>query len=107
MTLFSPRILKWGSVPPITNSQCSKSFMDLQKNYGNESITESMTCSATIDGRSPCHGDSGGPFVCQSGTKAVITGIVSWGNDECSGVPAVYTRVTKFLSWIESNMVCI
>ena len=57
-------------------------------------------------GKSPCFGDSGGPLVCANGkNRAVITGIVSYGL-ECGREisPAVYTRVTHYLSWIQKNM---
>ena len=49
-------------------------------------------------------GDSGGPMVCLSDGVYKIQGITSWG-DQCAAPrkPGVYTRVTQFLSWIESH----
>ena len=58
-------------------------------------------------GKSPCFGDSGGPLVCgDDKNRAVLTGIVSHGLKDCGSeaLPAVYTRVTHYLSWIQKNM---
>jgi trypsin len=51
-------------------------------------------------------GDSGGPLVHVSGGQAIVVGVVSFGNG-CADpyVPGVYARVTKFLGWIQANMV--
>ncbi|KAJ8777967.1 hypothetical protein J1605_014072 [Eschrichtius robustus] len=44
-------------------------------------------------GASSCQGDSGGPLVCQKGDTWVLTGIVSWGTNNCNvRAPATYTR---------------
>lgn len=46
-------------------------------------------------------GDSGGPLVCQKGNTWVLIGIVSWGTSNCNvRAPAMYTRVSKFSTWI-------
>uniref|UniRef100_A0A8C9M4D2 Peptidase S1 domain-containing protein n=1 Tax=Panthera tigris altaica TaxID=74533 RepID=A0A8C9M4D2_PANTA len=46
-------------------------------------------------------GDSGGPLVCQKDGAWTLVGIVSWGSDWCNPFsPGVYTRVTKFISWV-------
>lgn len=46
-------------------------------------------------------GDSGGPLVCQKGNVWVLIGIVSWGTSNCNvRAPAMYTRVSKFSTWI-------
>ncbi|XP_061450632.1 chymotrypsin-like protease CTRL-1 [Rhineura floridana] len=81
------------ALPLVTVSQC-------QQYWGN-SITTSMICAGAA-GASSCQGDSGGPLVCQKGSAWTLIGIVSWGTTNCNvQAPAVYTRVSKFHSWIE------
>lgn len=46
--------------------------------------------------------DSGGPLVGPTGT---LVGLVSYGTKVCAiGFPDVYTRVSFFYSWINTNM---
>ena len=49
-------------------------------------------------------GDSGGPLLLQRDNTWTQIGIVSFGN-KCAepGFPGVYTRLTYFLDWINSN----
>jgi hypothetical protein len=51
----------------------------------------------------PCTGDSGGPLVgFNSKRKPFVVGVVSYGAADClAGVPAVYTRVSPYRSWIK------
>lgn len=51
-----------------------------------------------------CHGDSGGPYVCQESNKRwVLQGVVSWGSPQCSALKryTVFARVAKFRKWID------
>uniref|UniRef100_H0XW95 Chymotrypsin like n=1 Tax=Otolemur garnettii TaxID=30611 RepID=H0XW95_OTOGA len=85
----------------------------------NEVLTAGLTCVTTGWGRlsgvgnvtparlqggsgaSSCQGDSGGPLVCQKGNTWVLIGVVSWGTSDCNvRAPAMYTRVSKFSTWI-------
>merc|ERR1712156_1077435 len=74
--------------------------------YGG-SITDAMICAGYpgVGGKDACQGDSGGPFVCNDNGKAIIAGVVSWGNG-CAlpNFPGVYARTTHVLDWIKSNM---
>ena len=67
-------------------------------------ITPQMIC-AGVKGTnlSGCHGDSGGPYVCQaSNGKWFLQGAVSWGSPRCSAAEryTVFARVAKFRNWI-------
>ena len=54
-----------------------------------------------------CQGDTGGPLMCQKNTTSpfVLQGITSFG-DSCANpdVPGVYTRVSKYVSWIDNQI---
>ena len=96
----TPETLKYVRVPAITNAACNN-------DYGG-SITDSMICAGYpgVGGKDACQGDSGGPFVCNDGGKAVIAGVVSWGNGcALADYPGVYARTTYFLDWIKAQMV--
>ena len=52
-------------------------------------------------------GDSGGPLVCKEDGHWVLHGLTSWGEGTGCGEPynpGVYTRVSKFVDWIEETM---
>ena len=53
-------------------------------------------------------GDSGGPFVCQTGSNGrwKLHGAVSWGSGTCSARSSftVFARVAQFRSWIDSTI---
>merc|ERR1719273_2797508 len=86
-------------VPAITNAACNSA-------YGG-SITDSMICAGYpgVGEKDACQGDSGGPFVCNDGGKAVVAGVVSWGNGcALADYPGVYARTTYVLDWIKSQM---
>lgn len=50
-------------------------------------------------------GDSGGPLMLKKDGRWIQIGIVSFGN-KCGepGYPGVYTRVTRYLDWINDNI---
>ena len=92
--------LQYVRVPAITNIACNAAYGGF--------ITDSMLCAGypNVGGKDACQGDSGGPYVCNDNGKAVIAGVVSWGNGcALADFPGVYARVTMVLSWIQSNMV--
>ena len=57
----------------------------------------------TDSGKDSCQGDSGGPLICQSGGKAVLYGVTSWGSG--CGVEngaGIYGNVFQVKEWIVS-----
>ncbi|KAG8201099.1 hypothetical protein JTE90_028769 [Oedothorax gibbosus] len=68
-------------------------------------ITQANLCAGDGD-KDACRGDSGGPLMLASSDgRFYLIGIVSFGK-KCAepGIPGVYTRVTNFIDWIESNV---
>nr|XP_012225381.1 PREDICTED: chymotrypsin-1-like [Linepithema humile] len=63
-------------------------------------VIDSNICTLTKAGQGACHGDSGGPLV----SNQTQIGIVSWGRPCAVGYPDVYTRVTSFVPWINTNL---
>lgn len=85
-------------VPVRSNAECKQA-------YGAGAITDRMICAGFDAGqRDSCQGDSGGAMMVQATSQApwLQAGVVSWG-EGCAqpGKFGVYTRVSKFLNWIE------
>lgn len=74
--------------------------------YPASSITNNMICAGFVEGGvDACAGDSGGPLVVRDRIGGYrLVGITSWG-DGCAkpNFPGVYTRVSKFVSWVEDK----
>ena len=76
-------------------------------NYYGIIFDAGMTCSYSA-GKDSCQGDSGGPLILGGSSSAatdIQVGIVSFG-DGCAkiGVPGVYTRVSYYAPWIQSQI---
>ncbi|KAK6487410.1 neurotrypsin-like isoform X1 [Huso huso] len=95
------RTLLQGWVPVLPGRVC-------RSRYGSR-FSPRMLCAGSLSHSKrvdSCQGDSGGPLVCPGvGGRWVLTGITSWGHG-CGrpDSPGVYTRVDKFLRWIEDGM---
>lgn len=86
-----PAILQQGTMTVQTNAACTNEWGSVI-NAGHICVT-----SPTI---SSCNGDSGGPLVC----SGVLAGATSWGNNDCNpNQPSIYSRISYFRSWIDSN----
>ncbi|KAL2077974.1 hypothetical protein ACEWY4_025659 [Coilia grayii] len=94
-----PQVLQEVEVPVVGNRQCSCL-------NGIGRVTESMICAGLLTGgKDSCQGDSGGPMMSKQEKKWVQSGIVSWGFG-CARpeLPGVYSRVSRFQSWISSEI---
>ncbi|XP_038565966.1 trypsin-like isoform X2 [Micropterus salmoides] len=95
-----PERLQEVSLRFVSNSDCNVT-------YGGK-ITNNMICAGvTQGGKGICYGDSGGPLVTKNGSVWVQAGVVSFGSDQgCAlpNVPGVYTRVSQYQSWINSQI---
>ncbi|CAH0551214.1 unnamed protein product [Brassicogethes aeneus] len=99
----STKLLKV-SLPVLPNSVC-------QRIYGRFApITAEQICAGGLKGKDSCGGDSGGPMKqienFDGESRFVQYGIVSYGPRDCGteGQPAIYTRVSSYVSWILDNL---
>ncbi|XP_074837454.1 kallikrein-14-like [Carettochelys insculpta] len=93
--LSFPALLQCANLQIIPESECQRSYPGL--------ITDNMLCAGVTEGNiDSCQGDSGGPLVC----GRTLQGIVSWGLEECAQPkkPGVYTKLSKFLDWIQGTI---
>ncbi|KAM6222327.1 kallikrein-11-like [Rhynchocyon petersi] len=93
--LHLPHTLRCANITIIDHKECEDAYP------GN--ITDTMVCaSVREEGKDSCQGDSGGPLVCNGS----LQGIISWGQDPCAVTkkPGVYTKVCKYVDWIQKTM---
>ncbi|XP_009669502.1 urokinase-type plasminogen activator [Struthio camelus] len=96
---YAQRLMS-ANVNLISQTKCTHEY------YDNIRVTDNMVCAGDSTWKTDaCKGDSGGPMVCEHNGRMTLYGIVSWG-DGCAkkNKPGVYTRVTQYLSWIDSIM---
>ncbi len=112
---FEPTIIGWGStgtnlptvsalrqttVPLVDTRTCNTAYDAVQR----ITIGNTQAC-AGLGEKDTCSGDSGGPMMSSEigGVWSVI-GITSFGV-KCADdrFPGVYTRVDKYLNWIDQN----
>lgn len=67
-------------------------------------IEDSQFCATSDKGIDVCRGDSGGPLFYKQNDIFYLQAITSFGTSCGESFPAIYTRVTKFLDWIEDEM---
>jgi len=88
-------VLREAEITLITSEECKKARPE---------VDDSEVCAGHI-GVSTCRGDSGGPLQCPLANGVwVLEGITSYGRVDCgSTVPSVFTKVEKFLDWINKT----
>ncbi|KAG7204081.1 hypothetical protein KM043_001932 [Ampulex compressa] len=97
-------ILQTLKVPIVATEQCAKAF----KSYTD--VGERQLCVGGVVGEDSCGGDSGGPLMkveCPDDSwRYYFIGVVSFGTKHCgeSATPAVYSKVSSYISWILDNM---
>lgn len=87
-----------------SSSRCTNVDAGSTKNF------DSQICAGDLTGnKDTCQGDSGGPLyitdTVAANTKVVAAGITSYGvGCANAGLPAIYTRVSYYLDWIQAKM---
>ncbi|WP_262415452.1 S1 family peptidase [Vibrio sp. SCSIO 43132] len=86
-------VLKATNLNIISNSECSQRIAQPGRSVPKDNICGYKART------SACYGDSGGPFVKQSGGDYYLIGAVSWGKPGCVAATA-FADVTQFVPWI-------
>ncbi|MEQ2166029.1 hypothetical protein GOODEAATRI_023335 [Goodea atripinnis] len=98
-------LLQYVKLPVVPLDECRASYTLRSVSYN---ITDNMFCAGFFQGgRDTCLGDSGGAFVMEVKRRWAVFGLVSWGGPEDCGsqrVYGVYTRVDKYVNWIQSHV---
>lgn len=104
-----------GELANIPMSNLEEAFVYLSSGMG-DALTGNMICAGTESGeRDSCQGDSGGPLMIkQADGSWQQVGIVSWGAQPLTSAVvspcgnkqlyAVYTRLSKYIDWINRTM---
>ncbi|XP_069044035.1 uncharacterized protein [Lepisosteus oculatus] len=104
VSLSGNQTLQEVQVPIIGNRQCGCLTNEDANNP--ITITENMICAGELDGgKDTCWGDTGGPLICQQDSSWVQAGVVS-SRQGCarSSLPDVYTRVSQYKDWINTQV---
>ncbi|MEQ3723879.1 serine protease [Alcanivorax sp.] len=92
--------LREASVDYVSSGYCASQWSNLS---GNQICAGEMNPQGVA--QDSCRGDSGGPLVYGEPGQQWLVGITSYGHEQCAtaGVPAVYTRVDRYLTWLEQT----
>lgn len=68
------------------------------------SITDDHVCATGLNFKSICTGDGGSPLVIRDEQGPFQIGFASfiYKNDCMAEIPSIFTRITRFLDWIEN-----
>ncbi|KAM9342497.1 chymotrypsin-C-like [Pholidichthys leucotaenia] len=95
-------ILQQALQPVVDHETCSR------YDWWGPQVKETMVCAGGDRVMSACNGDSGGPLNCQNAAGVwEVHGVVSFGSGlSCNMAkkPTVFTRVTSYMDWINTNM---
>ena len=99
--------LQYTRIPTKGHEECQKLYLR-QAPEDEVDITSDMVCGGS-EYTDACRGDSGGPLMYKTdwtGNRFQVWGLVSFGPSGCANknLPGVYTRVDKYLNWIERNI---
>ncbi|XP_070502642.1 serine protease easter-like [Chironomus tepperi] len=93
------------NVDGVSNADCNRVYNNEQRQ-----IIDTQVCAGGKKGQDSCRGDSGGPLMRQNerGNPPYwyLAGLVSYGPSPCGleNWPGVYTRVGKYIEWIEDTI---
>uniref|UniRef100_T1J0D6 limulus clotting factor C n=1 Tax=Strigamia maritima TaxID=126957 RepID=T1J0D6_STRMM len=97
------------NLPVVPNPQCNDTLLSIRgtrRRYP-RGITDTIICAGSDTPKDACEGDSGGPmFIPDRLTQHwLLIGVVSTGF-QCAvpGIPAIYTRITSYIDWINQNL---
>ena len=100
-------VLRYAMIRFIRNrTRCAVQYAGLSNRIN---ITDKMICAGGINAGS-CKGDGGGPLTCfkwhptKRPDEVYLCGIVSFGVGCKSGVPGIYTDVSKYYEWIQEHI---
>ena len=109
-------VLGWGSTTPdgyaLTDTLQKADLDFVPQDYCASqwsSLTNNQICAGEMNPKGQkqdsCRGDSGGPLVYHNEDQQWLVGVTSYGHETCAtnGVPAVYTRVDRYLPWLEET----
>lgn len=109
-----PMQLQKVQLKSIPNSECNTTLLRYNQSARlsafSNGIDDGQFCAidprVTSTRADSCAGDSGGPLqMFPTNSKiATVVGVVSFGIGCGSGVPGIYTRVAKYIKWIESHV---
>uniref|UniRef100_A0A182ILQ1 Peptidase S1 domain-containing protein n=1 Tax=Anopheles atroparvus TaxID=41427 RepID=A0A182ILQ1_ANOAO len=99
----TPILLKV-ELTPVNNTACSRFYPASRRSR--QGLIEQQMCAGDIR-MDTCYGDSGGPLqiklMANNRLVPFIVGVTSFGRFCGTGTPAVYTRVSSYLSWIQTE----
>lgn len=95
----------------VDRSQCNQVYGHQRSVQMQRKIISEQICAGGEEDRDSCGGDSGGPLMGEfkdyrGNSYVYLAGLVSYGPSQCGlkGWPGVYTRVSSYLEWIQSNI---